>query len=220
MLRPSLMMILMLPLHAVGCASSTVDATSFEFADSPTHVDNPVPAPLYLLLNPAEFADSWPIRHNRVATHTLDGLHSFFRDALRARVAPFFGEVVVVTTDAELPTTPHWVARFSARGVDLNSRANQAGTHTWQGLATWGVALRHSVAEAHQIGYSSAVVGQVVATTASGALSDEQRFDMVQSVLTTMLAQQSQLLSRHLRALRGECGMLGGYGQKVGPRCQ
>ncbi len=144
-----------------GCATGnytrSVNGTVGGYSMKNVHATPPslmvarkIQRPLYIVLDANKVKDTWPIETAACATHSMGCEHfnlmdvqQFVRRDLSAAMQNYFSRVEVVTSEGELPKTPHVVADVKIDDIRLNALVR--GPLTYQLIEmTWGFAMRGS----------------------------------------------------------------------------
>jgi hypothetical protein len=144
-----------------GCAAGnytrSVNGTVGGYSMKNVHAKPPslmvarkIQRPLYIVLDASKVKDTWPIATAACATggmgcehFNLFDVQQFVRRDLQSAMQNYFSRVDVVTSEAELPKTPHVVADVKIDDIRLDALVRGALTYQLIEM-TWGFAMRGS----------------------------------------------------------------------------
>lgn len=146
-----------------GCAV-TADLTRNSVRPPTLMVATPIPRTLYIVMTPDNVADAFPIRNS---AHRVVSFRSFFGDALRRTMQPYFTAVEVVSAAPASPPGSAVIADVRVDGVE--ARDLPVGNLVYTALhLQWAFAIRP--AEASE--YAFTFAGDGVSERAYGSLGE------------------------------------------------
>ena len=113
-------------------------------------VAHKIQTPLYLVLDPSQLKDRWPMQTSACATgakgcerFTLFDVHEFVRRDLKAAFEHYFMRVEVILAGQPMPSEPHVVADVKIDSLAVHDQT--VGFVTYARIEmTWALALRRS----------------------------------------------------------------------------
>lgn len=124
----------------------------FQIAPLPRMVGTKVQTPLYLVVVPAEFPDTYHVTGHRIGPFTIEDaeltdVRTFATRDLRQALGHYFATVTVVDDPAKLPPSRHVMARVQLRKIEIERRTHagpKGEENDLWGAVEWGFGLKMS----------------------------------------------------------------------------